>query len=113
MERAGRFCCTLNLTHSHLTVITGQLSDREAVEQAVNGADAVISALGPSLKRSMTGTAVTDGTRTVVRVMEAQKVARFIGLATPSLADPQDKPHWKHKVLPGWPGRCSPMRRPS
>jgi hypothetical protein len=32
--------------------------------------------------------------------MEAQKVARFIGLATPSLADPKDKPHWKHKVLP-------------
>jgi hypothetical protein len=27
-------------------------------------------------------------------------VARFIGLATPSLADPQDKPHWKPKVLP-------------
>jgi nucleoside-diphosphate-sugar epimerase len=90
----------LALTHSHLTVVTGQLSDRQAVEQAVSGADAVISALGPSLKRSTTGTQVTDGTRTIVQAMEAQKVTRFIGLATPSLADPQDKPHWKHKVLP-------------
>ncbi|MDT0483148.1 NAD(P)-dependent oxidoreductase [Streptomyces doebereineriae] len=90
----------LALTHSHLTVVTGQLSDRQAVEQAVGGADAVISALGPSLKRSTTGTRVTDGTRTIVQAMEAQKVTRFIGLATPSLADPQDKPHWKHKVLP-------------
>ena len=90
----------LTLTHSQLTVVTGQLSDRDAVEQAVSGADAVISALGPSLKRSTTGTQVTDGTRTVVQVMEAQKVTRFIGLATPSLADPKDKPHWKHKVLP-------------
>ncbi|WP_328979447.1 NAD(P)-dependent oxidoreductase [Streptomyces canus] len=88
------------LTHSHLTVVTGQLSDRQAVEQAVSGGDAVISALGPSLKRSTTGTQVTDGTRTIVQAMEAQKVTRFIGLATPSLADPQDKPHWKHKVLP-------------
>ncbi|WP_328875419.1 NAD(P)H-binding protein [Streptomyces sp. NBC_00287] len=90
----------LVLTHSHLTVVTGQLSDRAAVEQAVTGADAVISALGPSLKRSTTGTQVTDGTRTIVQAMQAQKVARFIGLATPSLADPRDKPHWKHKVLP-------------
>ncbi|WP_151483567.1 NAD(P)-dependent oxidoreductase [Streptomyces albicerus] len=90
----------LALTHSHLTAVTGQLSDRDAVEQAVSGADAVVSALGPSLKRSTTGTAVTDGTRTIVQAMEAQQVARFIGLATPSLADPQDKPHWKHKVLP-------------
>ncbi|MEU4342081.1 NAD(P)H-binding protein [Nocardia sp. NPDC023852] len=90
----------LALTDSHLTAVTGQLSDRVAVEQTVSGADAVISALGPSLKRSATGTPVTDGTRTIVQAMEAQKVARFIGLATPSLADPQDKPHWKHKVLP-------------
>ncbi|QYX75937.1 NAD(P)-dependent oxidoreductase [Streptomyces akebiae] len=50
----------LALVHSHLTVVTGQLADRDAVEQAVSGADAVISALGP-------------------------KVDRFIGLATPSL----------------------------
>ncbi|ELP70930.1 NAD(P)-dependent oxidoreductase [Streptomyces turgidiscabies] len=90
----------LALTPSHLTLVTGQLSDRDAVEKAVSGADAVISALGPSLKRSTTGTQVTDGTRTIVQVMEAQKVTRFVGLATPSLADPQDEPHWKHKVLP-------------
>ncbi|ANS63138.1 hypothetical protein SLINC_0914 [Streptomyces lincolnensis] len=88
------------LTHPHLTVVTGQLSDRDAVERAVSGTDAVISALGPSLKRSTTGTQVTDGTHTIVQAMRARKVDRFIGLATPSLADPQDKPHWKHRVLP-------------
>jgi uncharacterized protein YbjT (DUF2867 family) len=37
----------LALTHAHLTVVTGQLSDRHALEQAVSGADAVISTLGP------------------------------------------------------------------
>ena len=88
------------LTHPYLTVVTGQLADRAAVEQAVSGADAVISALGPSLKRSTTGAQVTDGTRTIAQAMEARKVTRFIGLATPSPADPRDKPHWKHKVLP-------------
>ena len=43
---------------------------------------------------------MTDGTRGIVQAMERRHVSRFIGLATPSLADPQDKPHWKHKVLP-------------
>ncbi|WTE42852.1 NAD(P)H-binding protein [Streptomyces sp. NBC_01622] len=84
------------------------MSDRDAVEQALSGTDAVISALGPSLKRSATGTPVTDGTRTIVQAMEAKKVDRFIGLATPSLADPQDKPHWKHKVLPVMAGLTIP-----
>ncbi|MER5185635.1 NAD(P)H-binding protein [Streptomyces sp. NPDC002896] len=88
------------LTHPQLAIVIGQLSDRAAVERAVTGADAVISALGPSLKRSATGTPLTDGTRTIVDVMRVQKLARFIGLATPSLTDPRDKPHWKHKVLP-------------
>ncbi|MFH9008731.1 NAD(P)-dependent oxidoreductase [Streptomyces afghaniensis] len=90
----------LTIIDTDLTVITGALSDRAAVEQAVTGADAVISALGPSLKRSATGTPLTDGTRVIVAAMREQKVARFIGLATPSLADPKDEPHWKHKVLP-------------
>jgi putative NADH-flavin reductase len=90
----------LTLTHPHLTVVPGQLSDRDAVEQAVTGAEAVISALGPSLKRSVTGTLLTDGTRTIVQAMEEQKITRFVGLATPSLADPRDRPRWKHTVLP-------------
>ncbi|NUP18462.1 MAG: SDR family NAD(P)-dependent oxidoreductase [Streptomyces sp.] len=90
----------LAITHPALTILTGSLSDRAAVEQAVTGADAVISALGPSMKRSVTGTPLTDGAHIIVAATREQKVDRFIGLATPSLADPQDKPHWKHKVLP-------------
>ncbi|MER7193823.1 NAD(P)-dependent oxidoreductase [Streptomyces flaveolus] len=90
----------LALNDPGLTLIAGQLSDRDRVEQAVSGTEAVISVLGPSLKRSAKGTQLADGTRTIVAVMEEQNVSRFIGLATPSLADPRDKPHWKHKVLP-------------
>ena len=51
---------------------------------------------------------MADGTRTVVQVMERQQVTRFIGLATPSLADPRDKPRWKHKVLPVMAGLVFP-----
>ncbi|MFI5758474.1 NAD(P)-dependent oxidoreductase [Streptomyces sp. NPDC051569] len=90
----------LTLTHPDLTITTGQLSDPAAVRKAVAGADAVISALGPSLQRSATGAPLAEGTRNIVTAMETEQVTRFIGLATPSLADPKDKPHWKHKVLP-------------
>ncbi|WP_433626357.1 NAD(P)-dependent oxidoreductase [Nocardia sp. CA-120079] len=90
----------LTLTYPDLAVVTAELTDTTAVTEAVTGADAVISALGPSLKRSDTGRPVTDATKTIVAAMQAAGVSRFIGLATPSLADPRDKPHWKHKVLP-------------
>jgi len=32
--------------------------------------------------------------------MRVKAVARYLGLATPSLADPRDTPHWKLKVPP-------------
>jgi putative NADH-flavin reductase len=41
----------LDLTHPNLTVIAGELTDRDAVQRAVRGAGAVISALGPPLDR--------------------------------------------------------------
>jgi len=43
----------LAVTHSDFTVITGELTDRDAVRRAVHGADAIISALGPSLDRTV------------------------------------------------------------
>ena len=80
----------LDLTHPNLTVITGELTDREAVQRAVHGADAVISALGPSLDRKATGMPLVAGTRTIVDAMRTEGVERYIGIATPSVRDPRD-----------------------
>ena len=80
----------LDLTHPNLTVIPGELTDRDAVRRAVRDADAVISALGPSLDRKATGMPLVDGTRTIVEAMQAEGVERYIGMATPSLRDPRD-----------------------
>jgi nucleoside-diphosphate-sugar epimerase len=82
------------------STVIGELSDPELVRQAVRGADAVISALGPSLKRSARDAPVTPGTRNIVAAMEAEKVNRYIGLATPSVADERDRPTLKARVLP-------------
>jgi nucleoside-diphosphate-sugar epimerase len=89
-----------SLSHPQLTVVAGELDDAAGVARAVAGADAVISALGPSLRRGATGTPVTDGTRTIVAAMRDAGVRRFVGLDTPSIADPRDRPTLKAKVLP-------------
>jgi putative NADH-flavin reductase len=92
----------LNLTidHPDLTVRTGQLSDAAAVHDVVGGSDVVISALGPSLKRGAKGTPVADGTRAIVAAMKEAGVRRFMGLATPSVPDPRDRPTFKAELLP-------------
>ena len=89
----------LATTHPNLRVVEGDLVDAAAIGRAVDGADAVISALGPSLKRSATGTPVTDGTRNIVKALEAAGVRRYIGLATPAVADDKDERTIKGKVL--------------
>src|SRR5438552_5559197 len=43
-------------TRANLRVVEGDLTDDDAIARAVDGASAVISALGPNLKRSATGT---------------------------------------------------------
>lgn len=90
----------LGINDPGLTTVTGELSDAERIRQAVHGADAVISALGPSLKRGAKGTPITEGTRNIVAAMAAENVSRYIGLATPSFPDERDQPTLKAKILP-------------
>lgn len=90
----------VHIADPRLTVIPGELPDAQRVRQAIHGADAVISALGPSMSRATKGTPVTDGTRTILAAMEAEHVDRYIGLATPSVPDERDKPTLKAKIVP-------------
>lgn len=90
----------LDCDDPQLTTVSGELSDAERIRQAIRGADAVISALGPSLSRSVRGTPVSDGTRNIVAAMETENVSRYIGLATPSVPDERDEPTLKARILP-------------
>lgn len=80
-----------------LTVRVGALADTDAVARIVMGSDAVLSALGPSLDRRATGMPVAEGTAVVVDAMRTAGVRRYVGLATPSVTDPRDRPS-----LRGW-----------
>src|SRR5690606_37672252 len=47
-------------------VVVGEMSDAAAIDAAVQGANAVVSALGPSMDRKATGTPLVAGTRHIL-----------------------------------------------
>jgi putative NADH-flavin reductase len=67
----------LSISHPQLTVVTGDVLDAGAVDAAVRGQEAVLSALGHkryfSPKRIL-----SEGTVNIVRAMEAHGVSRFV-----------------------------------
>src|SRR6185295_740494 len=67
----------LRIEHPRLKVIQGDVLDERSVDAAVRGQDAVVSALGH--KRYFRPTRIlSDGTRNVVRAMEAHGVRRLV-----------------------------------
>ncbi|WP_314452244.1 NAD(P)H-binding protein [uncultured Microbacterium sp.] len=72
-------------------IVIGEMSDAAAIDSAVDGADAVVSALGPSMDRKATGLPLVTGTRQILAAMHRHTVRRYIGQGTPSIADPLEK----------------------
>lgn len=73
-------------------VVIGEMSDAAAIDNAVQGADAVVSALGPSMDRKATGTPLVGGTANILTSMRNHGVGRYVGHATPAILDPQENP---------------------
>ena len=73
-------------------VVIGEMSDKNAIFTAVEGADAIVSTLGPSMNRDATETPLIEGTQHIVDAMKEHNVKRFIGNATPAVLDPQETP---------------------
>ncbi len=81
-----------------VTVVVGELSDAAAIDRAVAGADAVVSALGPSLDRKATGLPLVEGTRNIVTAMQLHGVRRYVDNGTPSVLDPRERPTWQTRL---------------
>lgn len=73
-----------------VTVVQGNLEDRGAIGEAVAGAEAVISALGPTNNKP--GNPLTAGMDHIVTAMENHHVQRLIVATGAGVADPNDKP---------------------
>jgi uncharacterized protein YbjT (DUF2867 family) len=80
-------------------VTIGDIGDADAIDHAVDGSNAVISALGPSLNRKAHGLPLIEGTQHIVDAMHRHQVRRYIGLATPSVLDPRDKPTLQARLV--------------
>jgi nucleoside-diphosphate-sugar epimerase len=76
-------------------VVVGEITDAGAIDRAVAGADAVVSALGPSMDRKATGLPLVEGTRHIVEAMQRHGVRRYVGNATPSVLDPREQGTWQ------------------
>ncbi|MFO7538462.1 MAG: SDR family oxidoreductase [Chloroflexota bacterium] len=75
---------------AQLTVIQGEMHEPEKIEQAISGADAVISALGPT--SNTPERPLTSGMNHIVAAMKKTGVRRLIAATGAGVADPNDKP---------------------
>jgi putative NADH-flavin reductase len=67
----------LPISHPDLTVVRGDVLDEGSVDAAMRGQEAVLSALGH--KRYLSQTRIlSEGTRNLLRAMEAHGVSRFV-----------------------------------
>lgn len=73
-----------------LTVLEGGLRDTAQIEQAVAGADAVLSVLGP--RENKPTFEITQGTETIMAAMKKHGVRRLIVSAGAGVGDPNDSP---------------------
>lgn len=67
----------LDITHPRLRIVVGNVLDPASVDEAMRGQDAVISALGHK-KFFPPNRILSEGTRNLVRAMEAQGVGRLV-----------------------------------
>jgi putative NADH-flavin reductase len=78
----------LDLQHQNLRVVQGDLTDADGLEEAVAGADAVISTAGRS--RTSPKDLLTVTARHLVPAMEKQGVRRLISLVGAGVLDERD-----------------------
>ena len=76
---------------ARVRVVIGEVSDAAAIDDAVAGTDAVVSALGPSMDKKATGLPLVEGTRHILDAMKRHNVSRYIGHGTPSIHDTEEK----------------------
>lgn len=79
----------ISFQNIHLRIIKGELTDIASLEEAIRGADAVISVLGPVAKTK--GLTLANGVKSIISVMKKNNVKRLIATATPSFKDEKDK----------------------
>lgn len=89
----------LGISNASVEVIRGDVMEADSVEVAVQGREAVLSALGAGFRRS---TLRTEGTRNIVRAMEKAGVRRLVSQSSLGVGDSRDLLpfHYKYGIVP-------------
>ncbi|MEQ9772374.1 NAD(P)H-binding protein [Pectobacterium jejuense] len=85
----------------NVRVIRGELADKEALKNAIQGADAVLSALGPTALKHPNTLPITRAMQSIITVMKQENVTRLIAVSTGTAADPNDGSDWRIR-FPAW-----------
>lgn len=76
--------------HPHVRVVCGDLTDQDLLREAIRGADAVLSALGPTSPQHPRSLPITKATETIISAMKQENVKRLIAVSTGTAPDPGD-----------------------
>lgn len=87
----------LNIKSKNLTVIKGDVLNAEEVDKAIQNQDAVICSLG--MPASDKSTLRRDGTKNIIKSMEANKVDRLICQTSLGFGDSKEVLPWHMKYL--------------
>jgi len=87
----------LEVQHSHLTPVEGDIRDAEAAALAIKDADAVISAIGPT--PGSPDDLMAKAAQNIVSGMKAHNVRRLVWSTGAGVKAPQDEPTLMHKAI--------------
>ncbi|EAC6233256.1 TPA_asm: oxidoreductase [Listeria monocytogenes] len=78
-----------------MDVIYAELHQQDQINKAIENADVIINAIGPSLdmSRKLKGTPIADGLQNLISAMNKQNRKRLIIIGTPTLTSKEDKNH--------------------
>lgn len=81
----------VQISSEQLTLIQGQITDKERITEALSGQDAVIWCVGVPMKRKYPVMQSLEGHKILIEAMKEQGVKRLIDWGTPSIRFEQDK----------------------
>ncbi|PJZ46997.1 NAD(P)-dependent oxidoreductase [Leptospira brenneri] len=81
----------LNIENVRLRVVEGKLNELHLHDSIFDQIDAVVTVMGPPLKRNYEGMELTEAHKYILQAMIKHKIKRFITLATPSVRFEKDK----------------------
>jgi putative NADH-flavin reductase len=87
----------ISTKHDRLKVAQGDILDYPSVETAVQGQDAVLSALG--VRKLSKNTILSDGTKNIIQAMERHGVKRFICESSLGVGDSRGQLGWVFNVF--------------